>query len=286
MPARLTAYLPDAAAVTCWLDEADDILIGRDSAAGCCLPHPSVSRRHARLRFDGSCWQLRDAGSKNGVFVDGFRRTHAPLGPQHWLRFGDVHCEFVRTSAAAFAAAQQKRRDKEALSTGWAERLGQHEGAGALLDDTLRAVLSLAECERGCVLLPDAEGWQPVTQAGLSLARWQQAGFAGSRTALQRALAQRAPVVVNDTRGDAELASRASVLDGQIHALLALPLLQGESVLALIYADRVRAGEPISDFDLRILRAFAERAALWLATRRGLDALQRLPVQGGPALAA
>ena len=49
----------------------DEYLIGRDPELPIALPHPKVSRRHARLfRANGSLW-IEDLGSSNGVIVDG-----------------------------------------------------------------------------------------------------------------------------------------------------------------------------------------------------------------------
>ena len=50
---------------------AGDNLIGREAAAAVRLGHPSVSRRHARIRVDGARAIVDDLGSRNGTFVDG-----------------------------------------------------------------------------------------------------------------------------------------------------------------------------------------------------------------------
>lgn len=286
MPARLIAYLPDTAAVCLWIDEAEGCRIGRDATATLRLEHPSVSRQHAELRYADGAWRIRDLSSKNGIYLDGVRCTDAVLGGRHWLRCGEVDCEFVHQEASAGVAYAQRQREREARSTGWGERLAQVEALPQLLDETLQAVLNLAECERGFLLLPGHDGWQVRATVGIDGARLGEARFAGSRTALDRALQRRTAVVINDTARDVELARRASVLDGQIRALLALPLLHGDAVLALIYADRVRTAEPLSDFDLRLLQAFCERAAVWLAARRGAERLRQLPALDWPAVAA
>ena len=50
-----------------------DNLIGRDAAVRVRLGHPSVSRRHARIRVDDARAIVDDLGSRNGTFVDGRR---------------------------------------------------------------------------------------------------------------------------------------------------------------------------------------------------------------------
>ena len=59
--------------------------IGRAEENGVVLPDDGVSRYHARLLYDnGSVW-LQDAGSRNGVFVNGTRVTGHKA-----LKVGDV----------------------------------------------------------------------------------------------------------------------------------------------------------------------------------------------------
>lgn len=47
------------------------ILIGRELPAQIRLDDPRISRVHARIAVDGDHWVMSDAGSTNGVFVDG-----------------------------------------------------------------------------------------------------------------------------------------------------------------------------------------------------------------------
>lgn len=64
-----------------------DNLIGRDAAVRVRLGHPSVSRRHARIRIDDACAIVDDLGSRNGTFVDG-RRIDSVTGCE--LRNGTI----------------------------------------------------------------------------------------------------------------------------------------------------------------------------------------------------
>jgi pSer/pThr/pTyr-binding forkhead associated (FHA) protein len=52
-------------------------LIGRTAPSNLCLQDPKVSSAHARLRWTGAGWELRDLGSTNGTFVDG--SAHLPV---------------------------------------------------------------------------------------------------------------------------------------------------------------------------------------------------------------
>lgn len=65
--------------------EGNQIIIGRDPASTISINDPEVSRRHARLIFQGGKYVLEDLGSTNGTFVNGQR-----LAGPHVLKAGDV----------------------------------------------------------------------------------------------------------------------------------------------------------------------------------------------------
>jgi hypothetical protein len=65
--------------------EGDQIMIGRDSSNGVAINDAEVSRRHARLTFQGGKYVIEDLGSTNGTFVNGQR-----LAGPHVLKPGDV----------------------------------------------------------------------------------------------------------------------------------------------------------------------------------------------------
>lgn len=48
-----------------------EYLIGRGEDCDIRIPFPSVSRRHARIFFDGQRYHIADCGSKSGTFVNG-----------------------------------------------------------------------------------------------------------------------------------------------------------------------------------------------------------------------
>ena len=88
----------------------DPVRIGRDVACEVCLPDPTVSRVHAVLAAAGSGWQIEDAGSRNGTFVNGRRLTAAqPIVPTDRILIGNfvlvLHAadEVVETVEAADA---------------------------------------------------------------------------------------------------------------------------------------------------------------------------------------
>jgi pSer/pThr/pTyr-binding forkhead associated (FHA) protein len=60
------------------------------------IPHPSVSKEHARITFQGGKFTVEDLGSSNGTFVDGTRVDgRAAIPSQSTVTFGTVACLLV-----------------------------------------------------------------------------------------------------------------------------------------------------------------------------------------------
>ena len=56
------------------------LLIGREPTCDICLPHPSVSRRHAQLQqTEQGSWLLQDLNSLNHVYLDNRPVQHVLL---------------------------------------------------------------------------------------------------------------------------------------------------------------------------------------------------------------
>ena len=108
MPDQSLSSLPIKAGMT----------IGRGKDNDLPIDHPSVSRHHARLDFDGANYQITDLNSTNGSFIEDERLT--PHQPYPWLpgenlRLGEVWLRLERgnqaLTTAAMATQVSTRRD-------------------------------------------------------------------------------------------------------------------------------------------------------------------------------
>ena len=91
--------------------EGDQITIGRDSVNEIVINDAEVSRRHARLTFQGGKYVLEDLGSTNGTFVNG-QRLAGPrvLKPGEVVSFGEqIVMVFEATSFDAGATVVSPR---------------------------------------------------------------------------------------------------------------------------------------------------------------------------------
>ncbi len=111
--AWLQVFLPEST----WrvsLDTVDGLVVGRASEADIRLHDPSVSRRHAVVRWKGAALWIEDCESRNGTFVNlrQVERTQLRLGDR--IEFGDVTAT-VRSEREQFAGTLVAYDDMEPL---------------------------------------------------------------------------------------------------------------------------------------------------------------------------
>ena len=267
MPAKLSIHLPGNAVAVRLLDDGGQFTLGRDPAGDILVEHDSVSRRHAALRHDGACWTIADLGSKNGTRVDGRRVTHAELPASAWFALGDVYCEFERVDAQALAQIEQRATERRNSSLAWAARLQRRaQSTTRLIAELLRAIVDIAECERGFLLTYDDER-NLVLRACYALRPEEidARSFGGSRSAVDRALLYRRPVFSSDPHLRAWLGDQASVVAQGLRAIACLPMQHRGSILGIAYADTSDEAKVFTDLDAELLQAWADRAAAALA---------------------
>lgn len=80
-----------------------DLTIGREPAAGICVPEAAVSRQHARVHFREGRWVLSDLGGRNGTIVNGEFVDEVVLEHLDELRVGDAIFKFVESGAESYA---------------------------------------------------------------------------------------------------------------------------------------------------------------------------------------
>ncbi|MBV9819562.1 MAG: FHA domain-containing protein [Solirubrobacterales bacterium] len=71
-----------------WAGARAELLVGRHPACDVVLHDPTVSRRHARLRFRDGHWVLQDLDSTNGSRVNRRRVVRCRLEPGDQVRLG------------------------------------------------------------------------------------------------------------------------------------------------------------------------------------------------------
>jgi len=94
-PAEPTgARLSEPSGVRDWPLRHGTTVIGRGEEADIRLPDVGMSRRHARLAFDGRSAVLTDMGSTNGTLINGIRIGEQLLSPGDRIQFGGTTLVF------------------------------------------------------------------------------------------------------------------------------------------------------------------------------------------------
>ena len=77
---------------------SDTAVIGRGQFSEVRLNDPTVSRRHASIRRNGTAWEVSDQDSANGTLLRGMRIAEpAPVEDGDELQFGEVKAVFRAT---------------------------------------------------------------------------------------------------------------------------------------------------------------------------------------------
>lgn len=284
------------------LDRAE-FTVGRSADNDIVIRDAAISRHHARIHRVGHAWRVTDLGSSNGtrinneeafgrdlrsgdrivlhkftiVFMDD-EATELPAGPL--IDDSDAALRESGTvirSAASFGSLASEQSG-ESGATGRMSRLlavvsraSEALLTSGSLEETLDRVLSLVfshlKVERASILLWDAERGD----LALHSTRRNSGGTEAmkfSRTIAEKVFRDRVAILTHDAMSDDRFASGQSIIDMAIHAAMAAPLSDGERALGLIYADSPMSKGNFDTFDLDVLSALANHAAVAIEQAR------------------
>ena len=136
-------------------------VIGRSKSCDVTIDFPTVSRNHAVLtRYDDGSWTISDAGSKDGVMVNGKKVQICAIHARSRISIGGVEMQLQPISEKQ-EAVQAKLRTKAA--SGW------DMAANLLLLSVLQLMMAL-----GFLLNGTEEAWLPILQGfgGILICQW------------------------------------------------------------------------------------------------------------------
>ncbi|MBI5537086.1 MAG: DUF4388 domain-containing protein [Deltaproteobacteria bacterium] len=94
-----------------------EIVIGRSGDVDMVLAEDMVSRRHARIVFQGDAIVIEDLSSTNGTFVNGEKIRRASLQEGDRVLVGTSILKVVFSDTAVGTSGEQARRDMEAVAS-------------------------------------------------------------------------------------------------------------------------------------------------------------------------
>ena len=103
----LVVLAPPAQGARYALDQQRDAVIGREGYCDVVLMKRTISRKHARVFFDGQQYQVEDLGSAHGTFLNGRRVSKAtPLKDGDRINIFDVPIAFCTADAPQMDTSQ------------------------------------------------------------------------------------------------------------------------------------------------------------------------------------
>ncbi len=129
------------------------MLVGREPTCEVCLPHPSVSRRHAQLqREDDGRWLLQDLNSLNHVYVGDQQVQQIILEPgKPVVRIADFHLTLQQaptpapTPEGSATTVDKNTPSWPGLEPGWLEQLQGFQRTLLRLDEPRQVLERLAQ---------------------------------------------------------------------------------------------------------------------------------------------
>jgi len=264
----LTAYLPDGR--HSWTLQPGETLIGRTTENKVVLPDHSVSRIHARVDRRGDRLEITDLESCNGTVVNERQVTRAcPLQPGDLISIGSIRLQCYTSDSLAEQETPVERTewgDVQTLPRRRRASLSKLVELGSFLvgrhtrEEIYETVLSKAHdlvgYQLACLFLRRESGLEEVHRRATTSA----AHPVFSRSLLDRAVRDRCPLLVTGRVG-----LTSSMMDQHIRSALAVPLVDGDRVLGVLYLDTRRRGRVYNRRDLRQIEILATILALKLS---------------------
>ena len=256
--------------------EGTPLRIGRDPGCEALVIEPTVSRRHARVLWEGDELVVEDLGSSGGTFVNGIRVQRCAVQVGDVVRLGPA-VEYVVGGEDASQSGSSKVA-APAHATGVRHLQVLLEATRALtsatvldevLDIVLRSIVELTRAERGWVVLCAADGTRTAAAVYPKTGADAQAGERSSL--LDRALRDRRTAVAQ-----AQVDPTTSMVLRGVGLAAATPLLVTRrpvgraedasfiaslEVIGGLLVEREAVGEPFSPDDLSVLESLASDAA-------------------------
>lgn len=252
------------------------LLLGRDPASDVVISHPTVSRRHAKLEWDGRQLTVEDLSSSGGTFVNGTRVQRERLAPGDVLRLGPSieYSVGVGTASTPLAlAAKRETGEEEVKHLQVLLDVARALNAATVLDEVqeivLQAAVRIMKADRGSVVLFDALG--KLRTAAAFPHDLSDGGWAEHSSLLERAVRERRTVCT----GEEMSPSQSMILRGAAMAV-ATPLMvarrpvgapedasfvAGLEVIGGVLVERLKRGQAFSRNDLAVLESVAADTA-------------------------
>ncbi len=131
-----------------------------------------------------------------------------------------------------------------------------------LLDHIMDLITQYIPMDRGVLMLRDGRGGELVHKVvRIHDGPLRNASILVSKSIIRTALDKNSAVLISDIQSDEQLRGQVSVIQGQIHSAMCVPLLSNDEIIGLIYCDRAALIGQFTEEDLKLLTLLANLAA-------------------------
>jgi Nif-specific regulatory protein len=253
--------------------------IGRARTCDLQLDHSSVSRTHARVvALDGRL-SLLDAGSTNGLIVNGKAGRSFTVQRGDKLALGPYTLHFdpgETAGAGSEGAAGTGERPYQALQAmlALAAELGRPIDQEQLLEKMLDCLIQAFEADRGFVLLVQEKTGELVPAMARRFAAGEIAATI-SHTVAKEVARTAQPILIEDIKAQEQFRVTPSIAREGIRSILCAPIASGGQTRGVLYLDSPLAARTFLPADLDLLNVVAGHAARVLDAHREVGMLRR-----------
>jgi sigma-B regulation protein RsbU (phosphoserine phosphatase) len=269
-------------------------VLGRSGDTDLPVPDNTVSRRHAKIEIssDGEDCFLEDLGSHNGTFVNGRQVTvRLQVQPGDQIMFGQTRFQLVDSSVSGWSQRILPRTSisetvheqsmylpmgealkplparikdiPELLPTLFeiARSLELSETEETMLKKALDLISRVIPAERLAVLFVSPDQSEIYTAATVLPGGRDPGLFTLSRTIVGEMLSQKKAILIGDPQADPRFAKQQSIVVSALKSAMAVPLLDQEKILGILYVDTTNPLCRYNDEYLRLLATFGNIVA-------------------------
>jgi len=271
-----------------WILASGRQVIGRGADCDCYVPDSTVSRKHAELEVSSSSSGLyiTDLGSHNGTIVNGKKiTTRTIVRPGDFITVGSVELRIVSDTddttkglTQGFELTDGKLRNSSLMSMEEAMKplpsrvsgipgllptlfdmasfLMIPEPQEQMLTKALAIIAKVISAERLAVLLVSKKQDQ-VSTAAVILPEYKDPGaFTLSKTILRELLTNKNAILIENPQEDPRFARQESIIQSALKSAMAVPLIDEDKVLGILYVDTTNPMHRYTQEYLRLLAVF------------------------------
>lgn len=279
--------------------EGDEVRVGKLKGMDICLEETTVSRMHCRLVRLRKGWEIHDANSTNGTFVNGRRIRRKLLKPGDEITIGRARMRYLVEStprryqddvdqkismvlplSETFKVREEDNLKRELGHLAELTELGRRLIAASSLPDCFeqvgRAIFSILKPQRLFVFFHDDERGELDLQFSRDADGNPVETVTISQTIAMKAMEEKVAILSSNTKDDKRFEKAESVILYGIVSAVSIPIWTKRSIYGLIYVDTTQLTQLFTQRDLEVLSAIANFTGL---TIESIQSQQRLDLE-------